>query len=431
MNVNYRHLLRLVAAVCVLLVAAVGSPGHSRPTAVLAPTTVPPSPVAAAGPQTADQMAQLWDQFRTTQLKATQLTAQTAKLKAQIAAETAKRAQLQSQISSYTTQIQQAEVRRAADAAQLSATDRQLVALEASIGDTTGKASDLKSQVQARTIDLYKKGPSSYLGLLLSAHSFRDFLSRLNFLGGVVSSDRSKLTGLEQLNAQLGQQKGQATQRRTDVAAAKAAVEAESAKITGLRAGVSQASRTLAAAVTEDQTAVGQVQELLKEVEAEKATYVAAMAKLAGESSSITAMLRARQINQTFSWAGKKVIWPVTGPISSPFGPRTSPIFGTPEFHTGLDIAVDYGIPVKAAEAGQVVSSGLMEGYGNVVIIDHGGALATLYAHMSSLSVRAGQTVTKGQVVGAIGCTGLCTGPHLHFETRIGGTPVQPLGLLP
>ena len=166
-------------------------------------------------------------------------------------------------------------------------------------------------------------------------------------------------------------------------------------------------------------------------MEAEKATYLAAMAKLAGESSSITGVLRARQINQSFAWASRKVLWAVTGPISSPFGPRTNPIFGTPEFHTGLDIAVDYGIPVKAAEAGQVVSSGLMAGYGNVVIIDHGGALATLYAHMSSLSVRQGQTVTRGQTVGAIGCTGLCTGPHLHFETRIGGVPVQPLNLLP
>ena len=92
---------------------------------------------------------------------------------------------------------------------------------------------------------------------------------------------------------------------------------------------------------------------------------------------------------------------------------------------------MNYGVPVEAAAEGQVVSAGLMEGYGNVVIIDHGGALATLYAHLSSMSVRQGQTVSKGQRIGAIGCTGLCTGPHLHFETRIGGVPVQPLNLLP
>lgn len=431
MNVNYRHLLRLAAVACVLLLAGVVRAGQAGQATAISSLSAAPTPVAAGGPQTADQMAQLWDQFRTSQVKATQLTGQVRQLQAQIAAETAKRASLQSQIAAYTTQIQQAETRRAADAAQLSATDQQLLALEGSIGDTAGKAAGMRSQVQARTIDVYKKGPASYLGLLLSAHSFRDFLSRMNFLGGVVSSDRSKLTALEQLNTQLGQQKGDATQHRAEVAAAKAAVEAESAKITSLRTGVTQASQTLAATEAEDQAAVTQVQALLSQVETEKAAYVAAMAKLAGESSSITQLLRARQINQSFLWAHKLVIWPVTGPISSPFGPRTSPIFGTPEFHTGIDIAVDYGIPVKAAEAGQIVSSGLMEGYGNVVIIDHGGALATLYAHMSSLAVGAGQTVTKGQVVGAIGCTGWCTGPHLHFEIRIGGTPVQPLNMLP
>jgi murein DD-endopeptidase MepM/ murein hydrolase activator NlpD len=414
----FRRLLRMVAVgACALLFATVGPSGEAAP--------------GGGGPQTADQMAQLWDQFRTTQLKATQLSGRVKQLNAQIAAETAKRAKLQGQIAAYTSQIQQAEARRAAHAAQLDLTDRKLGALQASIGDTTGKATDMKSQVQARTIDMYKQGPSSYLGMLLSAHSFRDFLSRLHFIGGVLGTDRGKLGALDQLNAQLGQERGEAQQRRAEIAAAKAAVEAETVKITSLRVGVTQASQTLAAAVADDQAAVAEEQGLLRDVEAEKAAYLAAMAKLAGESSSITGMLRARQISQSFAWTAKKVLWPVTGPISSAFGPRIHPIFGTPEFHTGLDIAVDYGIPVKAAEAGQVVSSGLMAGYGNVVIVDHGGALATLYAHMSSLSVRQGQTVGKGQQLGAIGCTGLCTGPHLHFETRIGGIPAQPLNLLP
>jgi murein DD-endopeptidase MepM/ murein hydrolase activator NlpD len=407
MTDHFRHLLSMVALACVLVFTGVEPAGQA--------SSLPAA--TGGGPQSADQMSQLWDQFRTAQLKATQL-------QGQIAAETAKRTQLQGQIAAYTSQITQAEARRAADVAQLNLTDQSLLSLEASIGDTTGKATDMKSQVQARTIDMYKQGPSTYLGLLLSAHSFRDFLSRVTFIGGVLGADRSKLTALDQLNTQLGRQRAEAQKRRAEIAAAKTAVDAETARITSLRAGVSQASQSLAAAVADDQA-------LLSDVEAEKATYLQAMAKLAGESSSITSMLRARQINQSFAWANKRIPWPVTGPISSPFGPRINPIFGTPEFHTGLDIAVDYGVPVQAAEAGQVVSASLMEGYGNVVIIDHGGALSTLYAHLSSISVRQGQTVSKGQKIGAIGCTGLCTGPHLHFETRIGGVPVQPLNLLP
>ena len=403
----FRQLLSVVALACVLVSTSVEPAGQASSLPV----------ATGGGPQSADQMSQLWDQFRTAQLKATQL-------RGQVAAETAKRTQLQGQIAAYTSQITQAEARRAADVAQLNLTDQKLLSLEASIGDTTGKATEMKSQVKARTIDMYKQGPSTYLGLLLSAHSFRDFLSRLTFIGDIVGADRSKLTALDQLNAQLGQQRAEAQQRRAEIAAAKAAVEAETARITSFRAGVTQASQSLAAAAADDQA-------LLSDVEAEKATYLQAMAKLAGESSSITTMLRARQISQSFAWVNKKVPWPVTGPISSPFGPRINPIFGTPEFHTGLDIAVNYGVPVRAAEAGQVVSASLMEGYGNVVIIDHGGALSTLYAHLSSMSVRQGQTVSKGQKIGAIGCTGLCTGPHLHFETRIGGVPVQPLNLLP
>jgi murein DD-endopeptidase MepM/ murein hydrolase activator NlpD len=125
------------------------------------------------------------------------------------------------------------------------------------------------------------------------------------------------------------------------------------------------------------------------------------------------------------------VPWPVSGSISSPFGPRVNPIFNTPEFHTGIDIAVDYGTPIRAAAAGQVIYAATMQGYGDVVILDHGGALSTLYAHMSQILVPLGDHVAQGQRIGLVGCTGLCTGPHLHFETRVGGAPVQPLGLLP
>src|SRR5437868_9899394 len=131
-------------------------------------------------------MAALWDQFRTSQLKAQQLSRQ-------IAAETQRRAQLQGQIAAYTTQIGQAEARRAAAVGQLGVTDRELASLEASIAVTTGKANDTKSQVEARTVTIYREGPASYLAMLLSAGSFRDFLSRLAFVGQVVGSDRAKL----------------------------------------------------------------------------------------------------------------------------------------------------------------------------------------------------------------------------------------------
>lgn len=119
------------------------------------------------------------------------------------------------------------------------------------------------------------------------------------------------------------------------------------------------------------------------------------------------------------------LIWPLDGPITSYFGPRGD------EFHTGLDIDGETGDPVAAAASGRVVWSGWMDGYGNAVVIDHGGGLATLYGHLSALSVRAGDAVDQGDEVGLVGCTGSCTGSHLHFEVRIDGTPVDPLPYLP
>jgi murein DD-endopeptidase MepM/ murein hydrolase activator NlpD len=98
--------------------------------------------------------------------------------------------------------------------------------------------------------------------------------------------------------------------------------------------------------------------------------------------------------------------------------------------HEGIDIGVGYGTPIHAAAAGTVIYCGWMEGYGNLVVIDHGGGLATAYGHQSSIAVGCGQTVAQGDVIGYVGCTGHCFGPHLHFEVRINGTPVDPLGYL-
>jgi murein DD-endopeptidase MepM/ murein hydrolase activator NlpD len=118
------------------------------------------------------------------------------------------------------------------------------------------------------------------------------------------------------------------------------------------------------------------------------------------------------------------LIWPVNGPITSPFGWRWG------RMHEGIDIGVGYGTPIHAAAAGTVAYCGWMSGYGNLVAIDHGGGLSTAYGHQSSIAVGCGQSVSQGQVIGYVGCTGHCFGPHLHFEVRVNGNPVDPLGYL-
>jgi murein DD-endopeptidase MepM/ murein hydrolase activator NlpD len=122
-----------------------------------------------------------------------------------------------------------------------------------------------------------------------------------------------------------------------------------------------------------------------------------------------------------------RLLIPVAGaPITSPFGYRIHPIFGTSILHTGIDYGADEGTPIRAAADGVVVSAGWIDGYGNATILDLGGGIAVLYGHQSAFRVSAGQKVTQGQTIGLVGCTGNCTGPHVHFEVRVNGDPVNP-----
>lgn len=123
-------------------------------------------------------------------------------------------------------------------------------------------------------------------------------------------------------------------------------------------------------------------------------------------------------------------IWPVRGFITSNFGYRKSPIYGTRQFHEGLDIANRVGAPVAATAAGTVVETGYQSGYGKFVKLQHGYGMSTLYGHLSDTAVKEGQRVKRGELVGYVGNTGSSTGPHLHYEVRVNGVPANPLGYL-
>lgn len=154
------------------------------------------------------------------------------------------------------------------------------------------------------------------------------------------------------------------------------------------------------------------------------ADYAAEAEAAANEEGNIQKLLaKAQGAGGPESAAG--LIWPCRGPLTSPFGMRWG------RMHQGQDIACGYGTAIHAAKAGTVVFAGQMSGYGNVVIIDHGGGFSTLYAHQSRMAVSQGQHVNQGDIIGYVGSTGHSTGPHLHFETRFGGTPRNPIPYLP
>ena len=128
----------------------------------------------------------------------------------------------------------------------------------------------------------------------------------------------------------------------------------------------------------------------------------------------------------TPSYRGGALPWPTSGTVNSEFGMRQHPQFNTRIKHTGIDIAAPIGTPVISVAAGEVLFAGWLRGYGQVIIIDHGGNLTTVYAHLSRMDVRENQSVSAGQAIGGVGSTGISTGSHLHFEVRINGDARNP-----
>ncbi|CAA9229193.1 MAG: Membrane proteins related to metalloendopeptidases [uncultured Acidimicrobiales bacterium] len=186
--------------------------------------------------------------------------------------------------------------------------------------------------------------------------------------------------------------------------------------------------------VLEDANALAVVNHatLLNDVQARKARYEIELAALVELSRSLNEALAARQVGQVVAPAAQgRFVLPIpTARMSSSFGPRIHPIFGTSRLHAGMDLAAPTGTPIRAAAPGVVVTAGWLGGYGNAVVVDHAGGLSTLYAHQSALAVTVGQVVAAGDVVGRVGSTGNSTGPHLHFEVRVLGAPVDPVNYL-
>ncbi|MDQ1443905.1 MAG: hypothetical protein QOI20_369, partial [Acidimicrobiaceae bacterium] len=175
-----------------------------------------------------------------------------------------------------------------------------------------------------------------------------------------------------------------------------------------------------------------QEQSLLTEIRDRKSEFEEQIGALQAESSAISQLLQGIQVGQIALPPGNgRLASPIPGAhVTSTFGPRMHPIFHEVRMHTGVDFGAGSGTPIHAAGDGIVVYAGPRGGYGNATVIDHGSSLATLYGHQSAVYVTVGQRVSRGQVIGAVGCTGFCTGPHLHFEVRVNGSPVDPLPYL-
>jgi murein DD-endopeptidase MepM/ murein hydrolase activator NlpD len=271
-----------------------------------------------------------------------------------------------------------------------------------------------------RLVELYEGGEPSTLEVLLSARSFSDLVSSTQYVDSLRVQD-SRIAGeIAPAKAAAKAQRERTRQFRAVVAAETRTIRIRTEQVRSVEGTLFEQEHRLAAARSSRRESLIQVQESKREFIHEVAGLSAASAALAARIQSSSDSYSPP--DTTPSAAG--LIWPVNGPVTSPFGMRWG------RMHTGIDIGVPYGTPIHAAASGRVVYAGWMDGYGNLVAIDHGRGLSTAYAHQSRIAVSVGQVVSQGQVIGYVGCTGHCFGPHLHFEVRINGTPVDPMGYL-
>ncbi len=271
-----------------------------------------------------------------------------------------------------------------------------------------------------RAVLSYKSDDLDYVDVLLASSSFEDLISRVNVVHDLLGGNNALVGGLEEARDDVDAEKDAIARREGAVAEATRVLQEKSDELAALRAAQAANQAAALAVRQQKQGALKGVNEDLAELERQEDQLLAesqALSGVVGGSGS--------------SGSGSGSLgWPVSGPVVSSFGWRIHPILGYRKFHTGIDIAVGYGVPIHSSAAGTVIYASWMGGYGNVIIVDHGDGLSTLYAHQSSLAVGGGARVARGQTVGYVGSTGFSTGPHLHYEVRVNGNPVDPMGYL-
>lgn len=410
----------------------------------------------AAGAQTSSDKSKVDQQIDATKKQVDTASAEEQRLLGLIEASTARKTTLDAKVAGFDSQI--AAVQRELDAAQ-----SKLAALEAQQRVTEGRLTEARQALGMAREELGRQAIASYTGqseaasyasMLLKSTSLNDLASKRSYMRAVVGSQTEAIAATERLRDQVGDLSKQLDASRGEAQGQRDVVASQRNTL--------QTSRDAqAVARAEVQAEIAKTDEVRGEVLARKEEFESHLESLEEESASIAETLRRRQAaaaaeaaaaaaRATTTVAGTagapasggsagtppaaaptkapgRLLTPVPGaPVTSPFGYRIHPIYGTSRLHTGIDYGADTGVAIRASADGVVVSAGWYGGYGNATIIDHGGGIATLYGHQSTISVSSGGKVTQGQTIGRVGCTGDCTGPHVHYEVRVNGDPVNP-----
>ncbi len=268
--------------------------------------------------------------------------------------------------------------------------------------------------LRQRLVAIYRSGEPDVLTVMLESDGFDDLVSRYEYLRRIEEQDASIVGRVRVVRNGSRNTVERIEAARDEIAAKKAELERTRIQLEAREAELDAVRDQQASALDQVRVGIdrleGDIGDIQDDIEAQ----------IQAASATPTTPLPAGPIQGGSSG----YIWPVNGPVTSPFGPRWG------RMHEGIDIAVPSGTPIRAVAAGNVILAAPTGGYGNYTCVDHGGGLSSCYAHQSSYAVGTGQSVEQGEVIGYVGCTGSCFGDHLHFEIRVNGAAVDPLGYL-
>jgi murein DD-endopeptidase MepM/ murein hydrolase activator NlpD len=332
-----------------------------------------------------------------------------------------------SRIRSVESRLEPLEARLGALEAEVSRLRSRLESLTSRLLIERQKLAEAEDELAKRRVllerrlkDIYVRGETDPIVVLLQTRSINDAAEATKLMELAVDQDRDTANAVREYAASVKATRDKIAEVRKEVEASEARASAAAEEV-----------RLTTDELRREREGLAKLQsgrkKLLSKVSADRAELEAHTSALAAESAALAARIRGFQSTAPTSASSPSAsgfIWPVSGPLTSTFGPRWG------RTHEGIDVTGATGTPIAAAASGTVIIAGGQGGYGNLVVVDHGGGVSTAYAHLSSIAVGAGQAVGQGSVVGGLGSTGNSTGPHLHFEVRINGAAQNPLAYL-
>jgi len=328
-----------------------------------------------------------------------------------------KRGVLSTEIEQYSSDISQLEGEVAALRNREAMVQAELDQVEADLDREHAHLQELRARLdrsvdvlEKRLVAIYKSDSPDVLTVILQSDGYSDLLERYEYLNLIEEQDSDIVNRVRDLRNETKDVVARIRAARNEIAAKKA-------ELTRTRVSLESREAELEAARSSRQSAVSGIDDNIKKLEGDIGDLEG---QIQSQLQSSTTTLPAGPIR---SGSGQ-LIWPVDGPVTSPFGYRWG------RLHAGIDIGVPSGTPIRAADSGSVALAAVTGGYGNYTCVDHGGGLSTCYAHQSRYAVSTGDSVNQGEVIGYVGCTGSCFGDHLHFEVRVNGQPTDPMGYL-